>query len=188
MTDSIDKAIRTLLVIGCAAAAVLVVLVLTESDVEALASRSGGTALAVILLAFTCTAGTRLAKRQSAIALFGGATVLISVTTFVLVMVEIWPDHRFQEPTRTAVMVVISILLGASSLLLDTWRPGDPGVLRLARGAAVAALLVLAVLAILAACDVDVGPRAPGVAAIIFLLGTFALSLLRLAPPKQQTG
>ena len=54
-------------------------------------------------------------------------TLLISISTFFLVAVEIWSKHPLNQVTRTVVMVVISLLLGTISLLLDSERDEDEG-------------------------------------------------------------
>ena len=181
MTNSMRGLLRLLLALGYAAGAVLVLLLLFKDDPGGVAERTGYTALAVLLLLFTASAGLRLSRRPTLIALFGAATALVSVATFVLLMVEVWPDEQFREGERTLVMIVISLLLGAASLLLDGERSGDGQEVRLTRGAAVLALLAVAVLAILEVADVDISERVAMVASAVFVVTALSLPLVRLA-------
>lgn len=180
MTDSTRGLLRVLLAIWYVAGAVLLIALLAKGHVQPLAARTGGSMLAVIILAFAAAAGVRLAERESWAGLFGALTVLITTSTFFLLAVEIWSKHPLQNATRTFVMVAISLLLGAIALLLDGERDEDGDLVRLARGIACVALIALGVLIVLGTSGVDVSPRLGGIAAALFIVPALSLPALRL--------
>lgn len=181
MSQSTRGLMRVLVCVWYLAGAVLLIALLGKSHVQPLATRAGGSALAVIVLGFAVAAGVRLAERESWAGLFGALTVLISTSTFFLLAVEIWAKHPLHEATRTFVMVAISLLLGMLSLLLDGERDEDADPVRLVRGVASLALIALGVLIVLGACGVDVSPRLGGIAAALFIIPALSLPALRLA-------
>lgn|GEM_PF-1880884 len=181
MSDSGRSALRLLLALGYAGGAVLLLLLLFKGNVDALSARVGFTAAAAIILGLVAAAGARLLYQPEPVSFWGYATVMIAIVTFVLVMVEIWPDDPYPNENRTMVMVVISILLGGGSLVLSGETDDVNQAVRLARRAALVALVALGVLTVLLASDVDIGPRWLGVASTVFLVSALSLPVLRLA-------
>jgi small-conductance mechanosensitive channel len=173
--------VRVLVGVWYLAGAVWLIALLGKSDVQPLAARTGGSAVAVIVLGFAVVAGVRLAERESWAGLFGALTVLISISTLVLLAVEIWAKHPLHQATRTFVMVAISLFLGTISLLFESERDEDADPVRLARGVASLALVALGVLIVLGASGVDVSPRLGGIAAALFVIPALSLPALRLA-------
>jgi small-conductance mechanosensitive channel len=173
--------VRVLVAVWYLAGAVLLIALLGKSDVQPLAARTGGSAVAVIVLGFVVAAGVRLAERESWAGLFGALTVLVSISTLVLLAVEIWAKHPLHQATRTFVMVAISLFLGTIALLFDSERDEDEDPVRLARGVASLALVALGVLIVLGASGVDVSPRLGGIAAALFVIPALSVPALRLA-------
>lgn len=163
------------------AGAVWLIALLTKGDVQTLAARTGGSAVAVIFLGFAVVAGVRLTEQESWAGLFGALTVLISISTFILLAVEIWAKHPLHELTRTFVMVALSLYMGMIALLFDRERDEDADPVRLARGVAALALIALGVLTVLGASGVDISPRLGGIAAALFIIPALSLPALRLA-------
>jgi hypothetical protein len=180
MNESTRGTLRLLLGVWYGAGAVLLIELLAKGDVQSLAARIGGSTLAMIAFLYAVTAGARLAERESWSGLFGAATVLVSTASFLLLAVEIWSKHPLHAPTRTFVMVAVSLFLGTISLLLDGERDEDEGLVRLARGVASLALFVLGILIVISACGVDMSPRIPGLAAALFVFPALSLPVLRL--------
>jgi hypothetical protein len=180
VSESTRQKLQLLLGLWYAAGAVLVIALLAKGDDGALIERTGASALAIIVLGFPLMAGLRLAERPERAGLVGALTALVSIATFFLVGVEIWSEDSLQQYERTIAMVVISLLLGMISLLLEGKRDEDDGPVRLVRGIAVLALLALGFLTVLAICDVDVNPRLPSLAAALFIIPTLSLPVLRL--------
>ncbi|MGN6274908.1 MAG: hypothetical protein ACTHNP_03135 [Solirubrobacterales bacterium] len=182
MSQSTRGLFRVLVAVWYLAGAILLIALLAKGDADALAARVGGSAFAVVAIGFAVAAGVRLAERETWAGLIGAVTVLISISTIVLLAVEIWAKHpSLHQLTRTIVMVTISLLLGTISLLLDSGRDEDAGPVRLARGVAVLALFALGVLVVIAACGVDMSPRVPAIAAALFLVPALSLPALRVS-------
>jgi hypothetical protein len=183
MSESTRGLLRTLVAVWYLAGAVLLIAILAKGDAQALSARVGGSALAVVALGFAVAAGVRLAERETWAGLTGAITALVSISTLVLLAVEIWAKHPLHQATRTFVMLAISLLLGAISLLLESERDEDDDPVRLARGVSVLALFALGVLIVLSACGVDMSPRIPAIATALFVVPALSLPALRAASP-----
>jgi cytochrome bd-type quinol oxidase subunit 2 len=181
MSDSSRGVLRLLLALSYGGGAVLLLLLLTKDDAEALTARVGYTALSVIVLGLVAAAGARLFDRSEMASLWGWATLLIAAVTFVLIMVEIWPDDLYPNETRTLVMVVISLLFGGGSLVLSGEGDEADQATRIASRVALIALAAFGVLTVLLASGVEVGERWFGIAAAVFLIAALSLPVLRLA-------
>jgi hypothetical protein len=174
---------RLILAIGYGGATVLLLLLLTESNVDALSTRIGFTTLAVIVLGLVAAAGARLLYHPEPVDLWGWVTLLIATTTFVLVTVEIWRQHDyFEDVERTILMVMISLLFGGGSLVLSGEDGGEavPGA-AIARRVALLGLVALGAMAVLDTSGVDIGSRWAGAAAVLFLVPSLSLPFLRWA-------
>jgi cytochrome bd-type quinol oxidase subunit 2 len=184
MSDSSPGALRLLLALGYGGGAVLLLLLLTKDNAEALTARVGYTAVSVIVLGLVAAAGARLFDRSELPSLWGWATLLIAIVTFVLVMVEIWPDDPYPNETRTLVMIAISLLLGGGSLVLSGEADEADQATRIASRVALTALVALGVLTVLIASEVEIGVRWFGVASAVFLISALSLPVLRLATER----
>jgi hypothetical protein len=180
MTETTRGALRLLLTLWFLAGAILLIALLTKGNVEPLATRTGVSALAAVLLGYAVAAGCRLAERPTPAGLIGAFTLLISISTFVLLAVEIWSKHPLHEPARTEAMAFLSLFLGTISLLLDSERDEDEGPVRLARGIACLALVVLGVLVVIGASGGHVSARLGGFVAALFIIPVLSLPALRL--------
>jgi hypothetical protein len=181
---------RLILAIGYVGGAVLLLLLLTESNVDALSTRIGFTTLAVIVLGLVAAAGARLLYHPEPVDLWGWVTLLIATTTFVLVTVEIWRQHDyFEDVERTILMVMISFLFGGGSLVLSGEDGGEavPGA-AIARRVALLGLVALGVMAVLDTSGVDIGSRWAGAAAVLFLAPSLSLPFLRWANDDSGVG
>ncbi|HET7573483.1 MAG TPA: VOC family protein [Solirubrobacterales bacterium] len=180
MSGSARQGLRVLLVAWWVAGAVLLVAVLTKGDVEGLAGRVGASAAVTILLSLVVAAGVRLARRVDVVGLFGAVTVMVAAATFFIVAVEVWSDPPGRDESRVAVMLVLSLLLGAGSVLLYTARDEESGAVRAARAGAILALTAIGVLVVLAVSDVEVSARLAAFVAAAFLVPALSLPVLRL--------
>jgi hypothetical protein len=180
---------RLILAIGYLGGAVLVLLLLTKSNVDALTARVGFTALSVIILGLVAAAGARLLYHPEPVELWGWATLLIAAVTFVLVMVEVWRDQTYPDETRTIVMVMISLLLGGGSLILSGEDdPANQGI-GIAKRVAIVALVALGILTVIeASSNGAIGPRWFGVASVLFFIPALSLPFLRLAGEESDAG
>jgi hypothetical protein len=181
---------RLVLAIGYVGGAILLLLLLTKSNVDALTGRIGFTTLAVIVLGLVAASGARLLYHPEPVDLWGWATLLVAATTFVLALVEIWREHDyFEDVTRPLVMVTISLLFGGGSLVLSGEDGGEaiPGA-AMARRVALMGLVALGTMVVLEAAGVDIGSRWVGAASILFLVPALSLPFLRLAGEEGGTG
>lgn len=186
MTDSTRGVLRLLLALGYAGGAILVLLLLTKGNADALAARTGITALSAIVLGLVGAAGVRLLDRREPVALWGLATLVIAIVTFILIMAEAWPEHLPRQETRLEVMILISFLLGGGSLTLSDERPGESDGIQLVRRLALLALVVLGILTVLTSSGTHVGARWFGIAAAVFLIAALSPPLLRLVADKEE--
>lgn len=181
---------RLILAIGYVGGAVLLLLLLTKSNVDALTVRVGFTTISVILLGLVAMAGARLLYHPEPVDLWGWVTILVAATTFVLVMVEVWREQSYPEETRSIVMVMISLLFGGGSLVLS--GEDDPAAnqaIVIAKRVAIVALLALGVLTVLEASDNGaIGPRWFGVASVLFFVPALSLPFLRWASEDDGVG
>jgi hypothetical protein len=180
---------RPILAIGYVGGAVLLFLLLTKSNVDALTARVGFTSLSVIVLGLVAAAGARLLYHPEPVDLWGWTTLLIAAVTFVLVLVEVWREQTYPEETRTIVMVTISLLLGGGSLVLSGEDdPANQGI-GIAKRVAIVALVALGVLTVIeASSNGAIGPRWFGVASVLFFIPALSLPLLRLAGGESEAG
>jgi hypothetical protein len=180
---------RLILAIGYVGGAVLLLLLLTKSNVDALTARVGFTTLSVIVLGLVAAAGARLLYHPEPVDLWGWATLLIAASTFVLVMVEVWRDQTYPDETRTIVMVMVSILLGGGSLVLSGEDdPANRGM-GIAKRVAIVALMALGVLTVIeASSNGAIGPRWFGVASVLFFVSALSMPFLRLAGEEGDAG
>jgi hypothetical membrane protein len=173
---------RPILAIGYVGGAVLLLLLLTKSNVDALTARVGFTALAVIVLGLVAAAGARLLYHPEPVELWGWATLLIAAVTFVLVLVEVWREQTYPEETRTIVMLMVSLFLGGGSLVLSGEDDPANQEIGIAKRVAIVALLALGVLTVIEASNNGaIGPRWFGVAAVLFFIPALSLPFLRMA-------
>jgi cytochrome bd-type quinol oxidase subunit 2 len=180
MSDSTRGFVRLLVALFYAGGAVLLLLLLAKGNADALAVRIGLTALSAVVLGLVAAAGARLFEHREPVALWGAATIMIAIVTFVAIMAEAWPEHFPHHETRVAVMVAISILLGGGSLTLSDERPDERQEIRVARSLALGALVALGVFTVLTTSDVHVGPRWFGIAATVFVISALSPPLRRL--------
>jgi hypothetical protein len=181
MSESTRGLLRALLAVGYAGGAVLVILLLAKGSADALSARVGITVLSMIVLSLIGAAGFRLLERPTLDSLWGYATLLVAVATFILIIVEAWREGHLPNESRVAAMIVISILFGGGSLVLSGEHESEEQAVRTTRNVALLALVALGTLTILALSDVHIGARWFGVAATVFLVSALSLPVLRLA-------
>jgi len=164
--------------IAVLAAAVLVVLVLAESHPNALIARLIYSSVVAVVTGLIAVVGARLARRDDWRGLLGAATVLISISTFVLLLVLIWKgiSRTFNPANGPGVLIAIAFALAGICLLFSGDREGEE--LRIARWAGSIALAAVAVLAIFAVTGTSVDLRLIGVAVAVFLVAAIAVTAL----------
>src|SRR4051794_41899959 len=100
---------RLILAIGYVGGTVLLLLLLTKSNVDALSARVGFTTLAIIVFGLVAAAGAGVLYHPEPGDLWGGGTVLVPGTALVPVVGGIWrEDEYFEDVFRTRAMGEIS--------------------------------------------------------------------------------
>jgi len=167
----------------CAAAAVLIVVILTASDYRDESGRAIAFAIAIAFATLTASAGSNLIDRQPGIAPIGYLTILAGVVFLVASANLIWSDSVLtSEGAGQAVVYTLigAFALGSTSALFAGHDDADPDSVKLVRVGTVMALWALAITGI---ADVQASgdrtdPRQVGITAVLFGLGALVLPLL----------
>jgi peptidoglycan/LPS O-acetylase OafA/YrhL len=180
-TDDLRGVLKFSIGLLCAAAFVLILVILSGGEVDDTSGKAIGTAIALASLSLTALAGSHLSLRRPQLALFGYATVLISGLAFLLTAFAIWTEP--ENPKAVFYALILALACGHTSVLLASSDEGDSDGVRMVRYGTVAALWLLAVLAIAEISDHgnQVDPQGMGVVAVLYALGAIVLPLLRRA-------
>ncbi len=171
--------IRVLIGVLCAAAALLIVLILDGSGIDETAGKAIATAIALSVFGLTGIAGLFLIERRPELGALAGATTLVSVVAFPWVTAALWSGNI---GWRGATCITLGALaLAQASMLFGSGRPEDgEAVRRLILGTAVAvcALAAMGIVDIVAE-DSVFGAKLIAVVAVLYLLGNLLLPLAR---------
>jgi catechol 2,3-dioxygenase-like lactoylglutathione lyase family enzyme len=178
--DPMQVVVRYLIALLCVAALLAIVAIASGSELDETSSKVVGTAAALAFFSLAGVAGANLARRRPEIALFGYATALLSATAFVLVSAAIW-EWGDGNWNASGIAIVLAVAAGHASLLLSSARDEDGEGVRTMRAVL---LLVIALLSLMAAVEIsadgeDISPQAFGIVAVLYILGTLLLPLVR---------
>lgn len=175
----------------CTAAFVLILVILSGSELDDTSAKAFGTAAAVAFLSLTAVAGSHLTLRQPQLSLFGYITVGASGLALLVTLVAIWSGSD-GDNWRPAIYCLIAAFACAHTAVLLSKSDTDERI-ALVRAATIAALWLLVVMTIveISSPGDDVDPQGFGVLAVLYALGTVVLPLLRRSAsgpqPKMQT-
>jgi hypothetical protein len=183
-TNDLSGVIKFSIGLLCVAAFVLILIILSGSQLDDTSGRAIGTAIGLALLSLTAVAGSHLRLRQPQLALLGLATVAISILAFLVLTAAIWSDDNWKP---AGICLVLAFACGHSSVLLAGIDDQDNDTVRLVRGGTIVALWLFALLLIgeLSESGDNVSVQAVGVLAVLYGLGTILLPLLRRAAPRR---
>jgi hypothetical protein len=183
-SDDLQGAIKLSIGVLCVAAFVLILVILSGNRLDETSGRAIGTAVALAFLSLTGIAGSHLQLRRPQMALFGLATIGVSVLAFLVVSVAIWGEDNWES---AGICLVLAFACAHSSVLLAGIDDEDDDTVRFVRGGTIVALwlFALAVIAELFESGDNVSLQGVGVLAVLYALGTLLLPLLRRATPKQ---
>jgi len=173
----------------CAAALLLILLVMNGGWDSEGGARAIVNAGALALLSLTAMSGRVLAERRPSLAPLGYATMVVSLAALVAVTVPIWSDAvSGDNGWRPAAYLLVLSLGGANACLLLSIRGEGNDAFRLVRAGVIVAIVALCAMAIveISAPSPDVSRRAMAVVAILYVLGTVLLPLLRRASRPAQ--
>ncbi len=185
MAEREASLVPLLVACACVGAAVLAIVVLSgDEDGNAIAATFAAT-IALPFFGLTAAAGTPLCRRESALALLGAITMVVSVLGFVAFVAMTFDDSFFfGDAWRPAAYLAIACLAAAhSSLLLADSRERDEDGLKLARAGMVVSIAVLAamVLVEISSPGEEIGVRPFGLIAVLYLLSAAVFGLLRFS-------
>ncbi|MDQ2629913.1 MAG: hypothetical protein M3Y75_02900 [Actinomycetota bacterium] len=183
-SDDLRVAIKISIGVLCAAAFVLILVILSGNELDDTSGQAIGTAAALAFLSLTAIAGSHLQLRQPRLGLLGLATVAVSVLAFLVVTLAIWSEDHWEA---AGICLVLAFAGGHSSVLLAGADDADDDTVRLVRGGTIVALWLFALLVVaeLLQSGDNVSEQALGVVAVLYVLGALLLPLLRRATPKR---
>jgi hypothetical protein len=169
----------------CIGAGVLALIVLAGDEDSTVVAAAFATTVALPFFSLTGAAGIGLCRRDSALALLGAFTMVLSVLGLVAVVaLALDDDFIFGDTWRPAAYLLIACLAAAHcSLLLADAREEDEDGLRLSRAGMVLAIGLLAFLVLIeiSSSGPDISERALGLLAVLYLLSTAVFGLLRFS-------
>ncbi len=175
--------VRLLIAALCAAALVVILAIVGDSELDEASWKAIGTAIALAFFSLTAIAGTNLAARRPELSLFGYLTAILSIVAFVTMTSTIWGNVLDSDWKGAGIATVLALASGHVSLLLGSARSEDSDTVRLVRGGVILAAAVLCLMAVveISSRGEDVGIRTIAVVAVLYVLGTILLPLLRRA-------
>jgi catechol 2,3-dioxygenase-like lactoylglutathione lyase family enzyme len=182
-SESLRSLIRVAIAVLCCGALVLILLVLSGTGVDETTGKVIGTAVALAFFSLTGVAGGNLGDRRPELAFFGVLTQAISAAAFLVTTTTIWSGSFLGDDWRPAVYTgVVAFGCGHASVLVAGSDANDTDEIRLVRAGTLLALLLL-----IGATIADTASRGShqgeikiiAVVAILYILGTIVLGLLR---------
>jgi hypothetical protein len=183
-TERREALLRVAIAAVCIGALVLIVVIMDGSESDRAIADVLGASVALAFYSLIASAGWILAQRGGAHAFLGYVTIVLAVLAFAAAMRAIFSFDLFGSGggmTAFAVTTILALAAGQASALLALSGENDADGLRLARVGTLLALLALAVMAVIEVSSGgrDIGLKAFGVVAVLYLLGVVSLPLLR---------
>lgn len=189
--DRILLAVRALIALLVGAGLLLIMVILSGSELDETSGKGLGTAVAFAVYSLTAMAGVTLAARRPDAALFAYMVAGVSALAFLAATVAIWSEPDSGGWELPGILFVLALGGGHGALLLKGAREGDAEAVRAIR---LLVLIAIAALCLMAAIEIsahgsDMDPRLLGVTAVLYLLGTALLPLVRrTSSPAPPTG
>lgn len=169
----------------CGCALVAIVLILDGRGISETSARALGTAAALAVASLMVSACLLLVRRRPEWALLGFLGILIAAIAFLSSIGAIWDVAQGSSQARWlfGVSAVLAIACAHASLLLANARQGEADAVRLVRAGALGAMVLLVILlcAEIVTRGHEVSWKAIGVFAVLYVLGTLLLPLVRIA-------
>jgi hypothetical protein len=169
----------------CGCALVAIVLILGGSGIDETSARALGTAAVLAVASLMVSACLLLVRRRPELALLGFLGILIAAIALLSSISAIWDVAHDSRQARSlfGVSAVLAIACAHASLLLANARQGEADAVRLIRAGALGAMVMLAILlcAEIVTRGHEVSWKAIGVFAVLYVLGTLLLPLVRIA-------
>jgi hypothetical protein len=169
----------------CGCALVAIILILGGSGIDETSAKALGTAAALAVASLMMSACLLLVRRRPALALLGFLGILAAAIAFLFCVGAIWElgDDSTNLARPFGVSAVLAIACAHASLLLANARQGEADAVRLVRAGALGAMTLLGILlcAEIVTRGQEVSWKAIGVFAVLYVLGTLLLPLIRIA-------
>jgi hypothetical protein len=179
--DAVGFIVRTMIAVLCAAALLLILLIVSGSKLDAASGKAIVTAVGFAFYSLTSMAGMGLAAKRRSMSFFGHAVAVTSAAAFLSGAVALWGGESGGIWKLPWILLVLSFGGAHASLLLKGTRDDDPDAVRNIRLGVLVTIAALCLMTILeiASKEAPIDPRAFGVLAVLYLLGTVLLPLVR---------
>lgn len=178
--DDLRQVLKFSVGLLCAAAFVLILIILSNGDVDDTSGQAIETAIAFAFLSLTAVAGSHLSLRQPQLSLLGFATATVSGVAFLVTLVAIWSSDHWEA---AASFLIVAFACGHTSVLLAGRNDAESQGVELVRAATILFLWLLVAMALAEIADNHVGEQQIGVVAVLYALGAVVLPLLRRMEP-----
>jgi peptidoglycan/LPS O-acetylase OafA/YrhL len=189
--DAIGLVVRLLIGVLCTAALLLILVIVSGSKLDDTSAKAIATAIGFAFYSLTLVAGLGLATRRQSMVLFGYAVAGVSILAFLSGAAALWTEPAGDRWELPGALLVLAFGGGHASLLLKGSRDDDVDAVRAIRGGVLATIAALCLMAVaeITSNGSQIDPRAFGVFAVLYLLGTVLLPLFRRSsgPPAPPT-
>ncbi len=182
--------ISLVVLVLCAAALVAIAEILSGNGFDDTTLRVLVSAAAFSFFLLVGMAGQSLTVRRPQVSWIGLLTILVAALGFIATLIATWQTSDNTGAVKAAgVMALASLALGHSSLLLRARRSDDTDLVAMVSGGTI---LVVCLLAGLISIDIlgendDISGEGIAVLAILYVLGTLLLPLVRRLGPASAT-
>lgn len=168
----------------CGSALVAISLILAGDGIDETSARVFGTAASLAVASLAISACLLLVRRQPALELFGYLGMLVVAVALLFGVGVIWQlgdDSSLAHPA--GISLVLAVACAHASLLLANVQEEETDAIRLVRAGTLGAMALLAILLCveISSRGPDVSVKAIGVLAVLYLLGSLLLPLMRTA-------
>jgi hypothetical protein len=187
--DATRVVVTALIALLCLAALIAIVAVLSGDGLDEDAARAVGTAAALTVYMLAALAGRSLSQRRIELSTLGWITVLIAAVGFVVTVVAIWSEDGGDDNWQAAgCLLVASLATAHVSLLLGGASPEEPDSARFVRWGTVLVATLLATMLIVEIAEGGeaIDAQGIGVVAILYVLGTVLLPLIRAGSTRRR--
>jgi drug/metabolite transporter (DMT)-like permease len=189
--DALGFIVRMLIAALCMAALLLIGVIVSGSKLDDTSGKTIATAIGFAFYSLTSMAGLSLAARRQSMAPFGYTVAVVSIAAFLTGAAAFWLGGNSDRWELPGILLILALGGGHASLLLKGSRETDADAVSAIR---VGVLLAIAALCLMAVAEItsdgdQIDPRAFGVFAVLYLLGTVLLPLVRRSsdPPMPAT-
>jgi hypothetical protein len=186
--DATRIVVTALIALLCLAALIAIVAVLSGGDLDEDAARAVGTAAALTVYMLAALAGRSLSERRIELSALGWITVLVAAVGFLVTVVAIWSEDDDDNWRLAGCLLVATLASAHVSLLLRGAGREEPDSARFVRWGTVLVATLLATMLIVEIAEGGeaIDAQLIGVVAILYVLGTVLLPLIRAGSTRRR--